>query len=115
MIMDDVKKAEFVQLEQDKAVAAVKDAKFSTERIGKILDVTLGATVELGRAKLTLENALGIDIGTVIELDKVAGEPVDFYINESLFARGEVVVIGDKYGIRITELSENSPIKDARK
>jgi flagellar motor switch protein FliN/FliY len=111
--MDEVKKAEFAQIEGPGPVEASKDA-ITKEKIEKILDVTLGATVELGKTKLTLEKALNVDVGTVIELDKAAGEAVDFYINENLFARGEVVVIGEKYGIRITELSNTAAVKAGR-
>jgi flagellar motor switch protein FliN/FliY len=110
--MDEVKKAEFAQIDNSEPVQG-KEA-ITREKIEKILDVTLGATVELGNTKLTLEKALNVDVGTVIELDKVAGEPVDFYINENLFARGEVVVIGEKYGVRITELAAGSAVKAAK-
>jgi flagellar motor switch protein FliN/FliY len=109
--MDDVKKAEFAQIENSSPEQAQAKDSITREKIEKILDVTLGATVELGNTKMTLEKALNVDVGTVIELDKVAGEPVDFYINENLFARGEVVVIGEKYGVRITELAAGAPIK----
>jgi flagellar motor switch protein FliN len=102
--MDEVKKAEFTQLEEAQQAGTSKDT-ITKEKIEKILDVTLEATVELGKTKISLERALNVDVGTVIELDKAAGDSVDFYINENLFARGEVVVIGEKYGIRITELS----------
>jgi flagellar motor switch protein FliN/FliY len=110
--MDEVKKAEFAAIEGVENTG-VKEA-ITKEKIEKILDVTLGATVELGNTKLTLERALNVDVGTVIELDKVAGEPVDFYINDNLFARGEVVVIGEKYGVRITELASGSAVKAAK-
>ena len=100
--MEEIKKAEFSQVIEDAPKAP--SAKPASERLGKILDVELEATVELGKAKITIEHTLEIDVGSVIELDKVAGEPVSFYINDNLFGKGEVVVVGDRYGIRITEL-----------
>lgn len=69
-----------------------------------ILDVDLEATVELGRAKLSIREILGLGPGSVVELDKVAGEPADLLINGSRLARGEIVVIDDDFGLRITEI-----------
>ncbi len=100
--MDEIKKAEFAQLDSTPETEKLKE--IDTKKITKLLDVILDATVELGRTKITIEDALGLDVGSVVELEKIAGEPVDFYINDNLFARGEVVVIDDKYGIRINEL-----------
>jgi flagellar motor switch protein FliN/FliY len=108
--MDEIKKAEFAQIDGSQQDAPAKDA-ITRERIENILDVTLEATVELGRTKLSLEKTLGIDTGTVIELDKIAGETVDLYINENIFAKAEVVVIGERYGIRVTELLNRPGIK----
>jgi flagellar motor switch protein FliN/FliY len=69
-----------------------------------LLDVNLLLTVELGRAQLTVKEILDLQKGSVVELDRVAGEVVDVYVNDHLFARGEVVVVDDKFGVRITEL-----------
>jgi flagellar motor switch protein FliN/FliY len=69
-----------------------------------ILDVDLEATVELGRAKLSIRDILGLGPGSVVELDKLAGEPADLLINGRRLARGEVVVIDDDFGLRITEI-----------
>ncbi|MCL5103179.1 MAG: flagellar motor switch protein FliN [Armatimonadetes bacterium] len=69
-----------------------------------ILDVQLQVAVELGRATLHVREILGLGPGTVVELDKHAGEPVEVVINNKLVARGEVVLIDENFGVRITEI-----------
>ena len=69
-----------------------------------ILDVQLQATVELGRSRLMIRDVLGLGPGSVVELDKLAGEPADLLINGKPLARGEVVVIDENFGIRVTEI-----------
>ena len=69
-----------------------------------LLGVTLKVTVELGRTKMNIEEVLKLGPGSVVELDKLAGEPVDVLINERMIARGEVVVIDDRFGVRITDV-----------
>ncbi len=69
-----------------------------------LLGVNLKVTVELGRTRMTIEEILQLGPGSVVELDKLAGEPVDVLINDRLIARGEVVVIDDRFGVRITDV-----------
>jgi len=69
-----------------------------------IMDVVLNVSVELGRARMTVRQILELDQDSVIELDRLAGEVVDVFVNEHLIARGEVVVVDDKFGVRISEL-----------
>ncbi|UYG02097.1 flagellar motor switch protein FliN [Halomonas sp. LR3S48] len=69
-----------------------------------IMDIPVKLTVELGRTKLTIKQLLELTQGSVVELDGLAGEPMDILINGYLIAQGEVVVVDDKYGIRITEI-----------
>lgn len=69
-----------------------------------LLDVSMQVTVELGRTRMLLKQVLDLQQGSVVELDRLAGEAVDLFVNERLLARGEVVVVDDKFGIRITEL-----------
>lgn len=69
-----------------------------------LMDISLKVTVELGRTRMSLHQVLELQNGSVVELDRLAGEPVDVYINERLLAHGEVVVVDDKFGVRITEL-----------
>ncbi len=69
-----------------------------------LMDVPLRVTVELGRAQMSVRQILELQNGAVVELDRLAGEAVDILVNDKLMARGEVVVVDDKYGIRITDL-----------
>lgn len=72
--------------------------------IGLIMDVKMEMTVELGRADKPIKEILGMGEGTIIELDKLAGEPVDILVNRKLIAKGEVVVIDENFGVRVTEI-----------
>lgn len=69
-----------------------------------ILDIPVQMTVELGRTKLSIRNLLQLAHGSVVELDGLAGEPMDVLINGTLIAQGEVVVVNDKFGIRLTDI-----------
>ena len=72
--------------------------------IGLIMDVYMEMTVELGRTKKLIKDILGMGEGTIIELDKLAGEPVDILVNHKPIAKGEVVVIDENFGVRVTEI-----------
>jgi flagellar motor switch protein FliN/FliY len=72
--------------------------------IGLIMDVFMEMTVELGRTRKLIKDILGMGEGTIIELDKLAGEPVDILVNHKLIAKGEVVVIDENFGVRVTEI-----------
>lgn len=72
-----------------------------------LMDVPLKITVELGRTQMTLKQALDLVQGSVVELDRLAGDPVDVFINDRMIAKGEVVVVDDKFAVRITELVKN--------
>jgi len=74
------------------------------QNIDSLLDISLPIIIELGRAKMLIREVLDLGPGSVIELDKLSGEPVDLYVNDKKFARGEVVVIEENFGVRITEL-----------
>ncbi|WP_424445028.1 flagellar motor switch protein FliN [Parazoarcus communis] len=69
-----------------------------------ILDIPVQLTVELGRTKLSIRNLLQLAHGSVVELDGLAGEPMDVLVNGTLIAQGEVVVVNDKFGIRLTDI-----------
>jgi len=75
-----------------------------TGNIGLIMDVFMEMTVELGRTKKLIKEILNMGEGTIIELDKLAGEPVDILVNHKLIAKGEVVVIDENFGVRVTEI-----------
>jgi flagellar motor switch protein FliN/FliY len=75
-----------------------------SNNIDMLMDVPLKITVELGRTRMSLRQTLDLIQGSVIELDRLAGDPVDVYVNDRIMARGEVVVVDDKFAVRITEL-----------
>jgi flagellar motor switch protein FliN/FliY len=72
--------------------------------ISLLMDVYMEMSVELGRTKKPIREILGMGEGTIIELDKLAGEPVDILVNHKLIATGEVVVIDENFGVRVTEI-----------
>jgi len=80
------------------------DTRMEISDLEFLVDVDLEVAVELGRAKMSLREALALGPGAVIELDKLAGEPVDILVNNKLVGRGEVVVIEDMFGVRVTEV-----------
>jgi flagellar motor switch protein FliN/FliY len=73
-------------------------------RMKMVLDVPLKVTVELGRTKLLVNDLLQLGQGSVIELDKMAGEPMEVFVNDKLVAMGEVVVVNEKFGVRLTDV-----------
>jgi flagellar motor switch protein FliN/FliY len=107
--------AEQAQTEATVAAAAPPAAAFqdfggSTVKSGMqndidfILDIPVQLTVELGRTKIAIKNLLQLAQGSVVELDGLAGEPMDVLVNGCLIAQGEVVVVNDKFGIRLTDI-----------
>jgi len=78
----------------------------AAKNLDNLLDIKLQLTVELGRTTLPVKKVLELTRGSIIELDKIAGEPVELYANGKLIAHGEVVVIEDNFGLRITSMSE---------
>jgi flagellar motor switch protein FliN len=69
-----------------------------------ILDIPLDLTVELGRTRMLVNELLQLGQGSIVELNKIAGEPLEIFINRKLVARGEVVVVNEKFGIRLTDI-----------
>lgn len=116
---DDWAAAMSEQAEQEKS-AAVAGAAAATAKIFEplgsgaaananqglelILDIPVHLTVELGRTKISIRNLLQLAHGSVVELDGLAGEPMDVLVNGTLIAQGEVVVVNDKFGIRLTDI-----------
>jgi flagellar motor switch protein FliN/FliY len=96
---------------QDFSGAAVKTGMHND--IDFILDIPVQLTVELGRTKIAIKNLLQLAQGSVVELDGLAGEPMDVLVNGCLIAQGEVVVVNDKFGIRLTDII--SPSERIRK
>ena len=94
----DVRPAEFVPLIQR------AEGSYGSSKIDLIADIPVRVTVELGRTRKNISDILNMTAGSVIELDKMAGEPVDILVNGKLVAKGEVVVIDENFGVRITEI-----------
>jgi len=78
-----------------------------------ILDVPVTISLEIGRTKISIRNLLQLNQGSVVELDRLAGEPLDVMVNGTLIAHGEVVVVNEKYGIRLTDVI--SPVERVKK
>lgn len=93
-----VSQAEFMPLQSPASQEA------APANLGLLYDVPLNVTVELGRTKKSVREVLELSQGSIIELDKLAGEPVDIYVNQQRIARGEVVVIEENFGVRVTEI-----------
>lgn len=72
--------------------------------MGMLLDLSLPVSIELGRTSMTVQEILRLGRGAVIQLDRLAGEPIDVYVGERRFAEGEVVVLGEHFGVRITRI-----------
>ena len=79
-------------------------AKGIPANIARLMDVNLSVSIELGRTRETLENVMNLGEQSLVELDKQVGDPVDILVNGKLFARGEVVTVSEKFGVRITEI-----------
>ena len=83
--------------------------KLKVQNLDFILDIPLKVTVELGRTQIIIKDLLQLGQGSVLELDKLAGEPLEILVNGKLVAKGEVVVVNEKFGIRLTDII--SPIE----
>lgn len=82
----------------------IKETEAEKKNLDFILDIPLQLTVELGRTKLLVKDVLELNQGAVVELTKMAGEPLDVFVNSKLVARGEAVVINEKFGIRLVDI-----------
>ncbi|RZM80292.1 flagellar motor switch protein FliN [Pseudoalteromonas rubra] len=106
--------AEVAELEelQDSSASLSADEK---RKLDTILDIPVTISMEVGRSKINIRNLLQLNQGSVVELDRVAGEPLDVLVNGTLIAHGEVVVVNDKFGIRLTDvISQVERIKKLR-
>ncbi len=100
---------EIKELLQDNPKSVLKSPKASSDQkngrgLDFLYDIPLQISVEVGRSKILLRDLLKMGEGYVIELDKLAGEPLDLYVNSKLIAKGEAVMVGDKFGIRLTDV-----------
>jgi flagellar motor switch protein FliN len=100
--------AEMGRIARDAGVPArgseVRTPEAMPSRIDLILDITLPVTVELGRARMQIQDILKLGPGSIVELEKSAGDPVELLINDRPIARGEVVVIDENFGVRLTSI-----------
>ena len=107
---DDVQVAELDELTDDTPITQEEKKKLDT-----ILDIPVTISMEVGRSQISIRNLLQLNQGSVVELDRVAGEPLDVLVNGTLIAHGEVVVVNDKFGIRLTDvISQLERIKKLR-
>ncbi|BBM89546.1 flagellar motor switch protein FliN [Spirochaetota bacterium] len=95
-----VKPASFTQLANKEGVSG------DTTNMQLLMDVPMQISVELGRASRTVKEILALNVGSVVELDKLSGEPVDLLVNGRIIAKAEVVIIDENFGIRITEITQ---------
>lgn len=111
------------QADADSAVSAVALDEFNNDgkpgntnpELELILDIPVSISMEVGRTSITIRNLLQLNQGSVIELDRLAGEPLDVLVNGTLIAHGEVVVVNEKFGIRMTDvISPSERIKKLR-
>lgn len=96
-------------------VDSTRIARTDFSKLKMILDVPLKVSVELGRTKMLVNDLLQLGQGSVIELDKIAGEPMEILINDKLVAMGEVVVVNEKFGVRLTDVVSQFGLGDMEK
>lgn len=82
----------------------VSDSGQTKPNLDFILEIPLNVSVELGRTKMQIKDLLQLSQGSIVPLDKLAGEPAEIYVNNKLMAKGEIVVINEKFGVRVTEI-----------
>ncbi|RZQ53025.1 flagellar motor switch protein FliN [Pseudoalteromonas phenolica] len=107
----DVEVAELDELQDSSENLSAEEKR----KLDTILDIPVTISMEVGRSKINIRNLLQLNQGSVVELDRVAGEPLDVLVNGTLIAHGEVVVVNDKFGIRLTDvISQVERIKKLR-
>jgi flagellar motor switch protein FliN/FliY len=107
---DEAEAVPLQELTEEAPLSGEEKAKLDT-----ILDIPVTISMEVGRSKITIRNLLQLNQGSVVELDRVAGESLDVLVNGTLIAHGEVVVVNDKFGIRLTDvISQTERIKKLR-
>ncbi len=103
----EVKPAKLEEFDASEPISAEERRKLDA-----ILDIPVTITMEVGRSQISIRNLLQLNQGSVVELDRVAGEPLDVLVNGTLIVHGEVVVVNDKFGIRLTDvISQTERIK----
>lgn len=106
--LDEVEAVEFDELTDTSAPLTSEEVA----KLDSIMDIPVSISMEVGRSFINIRNLLQLNQGSVVELDRVAGEPLDVMVNGTLIAHGEVVVVNDKFGIRLTDvISQTERIK----
>ncbi|MCJ2377334.1 flagellar motor switch protein FliN [Vibrio sp. ZSDZ34] len=109
--IDDVLAAPLDELKDDAAPISVDERR----KLDTIMDIPVTISMEVGRSQISIRNLLQLNQGSVVELDRIAGESLDVMVNGTLIAHGEVVVVNDKFGIRLTDvISQTERIKKLR-
>jgi flagellar motor switch protein FliN len=103
---EQIEKEEEVQ-ETQPQVTKIEETVEQSMNLPLLLDIPLEVVVELGRTKKKISEVLELTSGSIVELDKMAGEPVDVYVNNKLVAKGEVVVVDEHFGVRIKEIIQS--------
>ncbi|GIU53348.1 MULTISPECIES: flagellar motor switch protein FliN [Shewanella] len=109
--LEEANVAEQVELDElvDESAPISQD---EADKLDSIMDIPVTISMEVGRSFISIRNLLQLNQGSVVELDRVAGEPLDVMVNGTLIAHGEVVVVNDKFGIRLTDvISQTERIK----
>ena len=96
---EDYTRADFQEFENETPQSGMGDAN-----LDMILDIPVTIAVEIGRSKITINNLLKLNQGSIVELDRLAGEPMDVLVNGTLIAHGEIVVVNEKFGVRLTDI-----------
>lgn len=96
---EQLEQAQLENLQAESTVMGDEDTNLSA-----ILDIPVSLSVEIGQTRISIRNLLQLNQGSVVELDRLAGEPLDVMVNNTLVASGEVVVVNEKYGIRLTDV-----------
>jgi flagellar motor switch protein FliN/FliY len=108
---DEAQAVELEELQEERGLITADEKR----KLETILDIPVTISMEVGRAKISIRNLLQLNQGSVVELERVAGEPLDVLVNGTLIAHGEVVVVNDKFGIRLTDvISQIERIKKLR-
>lgn len=106
--VDDVKAATFQEVDKQDESKKSSASSIDELNLDVILDVPITLSAEIGQTQINIRNLLQLNQGSVVELDRLAGEPLDVLVNGTLIAHGEVVVINDKFGIRLTDVISQS-------
>ena len=102
--MNEQEESEASAVSPDELDETADGSGFENEKLDVILDIPVSLSLEVGRTNLPIRNLLQLTQGSVVELDRLAGEPLDVMVNGTLIAHGEVVVVNEKYGIRLTDV-----------